>query len=178
MLVGVFACATGLGGYLKLKIVEEEAFAVIGIEERTNNAREMTPDGAIPRLWDRLFKEGILDRIPHRAAMDIIVIYTDYASDRKGDYTYILGARVNHLSRVPQGMVAKTVQKARYAVLTTEKGPVGKVVSGAWQEIWRLEDRGELGGKRAYRADFELYDERSRDPQNSQVDIYVGIGDE
>jgi predicted transcriptional regulator YdeE len=32
-----------------------------------------------------------------------------------------------------------------------------------------------FGGKRAYIADFEVYDERSRDPDNTIVDIYIGI---
>jgi len=72
-------------------------------------------------------------------------------------------------------MVARKIPRARYDVFTTERGPVGKVVSEAWQEINRLADQHELSGRRAYRADFEVYDQRSRDPQNSQVDIYVGI---
>jgi predicted transcriptional regulator YdeE len=163
------------GGTFKPRIVEESAFSVIGIEARTNNAREMTPDGVIPKQWGRFFKESILEKIPNRTDADILAIYTDYASDRKGDYTFILGARVSDAAVVPPGMVGKRILRARYAVLTTESGPVGKVVSEAWQEIWRLEDHSGLGGRRAYRTDFEVYDQRSRDPQNSQVDIYVGI---
>ncbi len=36
-------------------------------------------------------------------------------------------------------------------------------------------DRSELGAKRAYIADFEIYDERIRDPNNAMLDIYIGI---
>ncbi|HXM23809.1 MAG TPA: hypothetical protein VN948_21300 [Terriglobales bacterium] len=32
-----------------------------------------------------------------------------------------------------------------------------------------------LGGKRAYKTDFEVYDQRARNPQDSQIDIYVGV---
>jgi predicted transcriptional regulator YdeE len=72
-------------------------------------------------------------------------------------------------------MVAKRVPAGKYAVFTTALGPVGKVVSEKWQEILDLESKSGLGGTRAYKADFEVYDQRSRDPQNSQVDVYIGL---
>lgn len=50
------------------------------------------------------------------------------------------------------------------------------VVKNAWQEIWQLKDH-ELGGKRRYHADFEIYDERASDPTHQRIvlDLYVGI---
>jgi predicted transcriptional regulator YdeE len=33
----------------------------------------------------------------------------------------------------------------------------------------------DLGGKRAYIADFEVYDERSNDHNNVTLDIYIEI---
>ena len=33
----------------------------------------------------------------------------------------------------------------------------------------------DLGGKRNFIADFEVYDSRSADPTNASFDIYVGI---
>ena len=164
--------ATSQGGILKPQIDERTAFTVIGIEVRTNNSEAAT---VISRQWDRFFKEGLLGKIPNRADANILAVYTNYASDHRGDYDYLIGARVQDGSKAPEGMAAKTIPKSRYAVLTTGQGPVGKVVSEAWREIWSLEDTGGLGGKRAYKADFEVYDQRSRDPDNSQVDIYVGI---
>jgi predicted transcriptional regulator YdeE len=47
-------------------------------------------------------------------------------------------------------------------------------VIDAWQQIWKM-TTADFGGKRAYRADFEVYDERARDPTNTSLDIYVGI---
>jgi predicted transcriptional regulator YdeE len=32
-----------------------------------------------------------------------------------------------------------------------------------------------VGSNRNYKADFEIYDERASDPQNLQMDVYVGI---
>ena len=47
-------------------------------------------------------------------------------------------------------------------------------ISEAWKEIWQLQPS-QLGGSRRFSADFEVYDERSLDPQNAEVDIYIAI---
>jgi predicted transcriptional regulator YdeE len=43
-----------------------------------------------------------------------------------------------------------------------------------WQKIWQMSPD-ELGGTRGYRTDFELYDERARDQNNTALDIYIGL---
>ena len=164
-----------LGSAMTPKIVDGKEFSVIGIEARTNNSREMTNDGVIPRQWGKFFAEGILAKIPNKVDPTIYAVYTDYASDRSGDYTFFVGAKVSDTSAVPAGMVAKKVPAGKFAVIASARGPVQNVVPQAWQQIWSLEDKSQLGGTRSYKADFELYDQRSRDPQDSQVDIYVGI---
>lgn len=156
------------------KIVHETGFRVVGISTRTTNAEEMSGKGVIAKQWDRFMKERLLSKIPNKIDSDILVVYTDYESDANGAYTYIIGARVTSVDDVPPGMVAKKVPAGRYAVFTSEKGIVGKVVPEAWSRIWAL-PKSAPGGNRAYQADFEVYDQRSADPQNAQVDIYVGI---
>jgi len=71
-------------------------------------------------------------------------------------------------------MVIRKIPAGRYAMFTSEKGFVGKVVPETWSRIWAL-PKSAPGGNRAYLADFEIYDRRAADPQNAQVDIYVGI---
>jgi predicted transcriptional regulator YdeE len=73
----------------------------------------------------------------------------------------------------PAGLVAKRVLGGQFEVFTTAQGPLPRVVPDAWQNLWKLEDEGKL--KRAYKADFEIYDHRAQDPQNAQVDIYIGL---
>jgi predicted transcriptional regulator YdeE len=73
----------------------------------------------------------------------------------------------------PEGMVARHLQAQHYVVLTSNRGPLPEVVPETWRELWHLEDQGKL--KRAYQADFEIYDQRAQDPHNGQVDIYVGM---
>jgi predicted transcriptional regulator YdeE len=85
----------------------------------------------------------------------------------------MVGAPVKPETVPPEGLILRHIPAGKYAVITTEKGPFPKVVPEAWRQISKLEYAGKL--KRTYQSDFELYDERALDPQNGQVDIYLGI---
>jgi len=156
------------------KVLQQGGFRVVGIAVRTSNAKEMTADGVIGKQWGRLMAESSLAKIPNKVDKAIVAVYTDYASDHNGEYTFVLGARVSSDAAVPAGMMAKKIPAGRYAVFTTDKGPAAKVVPEAWMRINSL-PKSAVGGDRVYGADFEIYDERASDPQNSQVDVYVGI---
>ena len=157
------------------KKLHQEGFSIIGIEARTSNALEMKGEGVIAKQWQRFFQEGVQQKIANRADANIYAVYTDYASDRNGEFSFVIGVSVNPGATVPLGMVLKKIPAGDYALITSEKGPVGKVVVAAWQQEWALEDKAQLSGARAYKADFEVYDSRATDPQNSQVDLYVGL---
>ena len=156
------------------RIVEEPGFTVAGIAVRTSNAKEMSTAGIIGKQWARLMHENLLANIPNKADASIVAVYTDYASDKDGDYTYLLGARVTSDAGVPSGMITKKIQGGKFAVFTTEKGPGPKVVPETWRRINSL-PKSAVGGDRLYQADFEVYDQRAADPQNLQADVYVGI---
>jgi predicted transcriptional regulator YdeE len=162
------------GEAMNPKVVDQDGFTVIGITARTTNAREMTADAAIGKQWMRFFQEGVFGKIPNKADASIIAVYTDYASDHNGEYTYVLGARVTSDAEVPEGMVAKKISGGKFAVFTSDKGPAPQVVPATWMKINSL-PQSALGGDRLYRADYEIYDERARDPQNLQMDVYIGI---
>ncbi len=157
------------------KKVHQDGFSVVGIEVRTTNAKEMTGDGAIPKQWQKFFQDGIQQKILDKVDGTIYAVYTDYASDRNGEYSFVIGVRVNPNATAPPGMVLRKIPSGEYAVITSDQGPVGKVVPATWQQIWSMEDKHQLGGARAYRADFEVYDQRAADPQRSQVDVYAGV---
>jgi predicted transcriptional regulator YdeE len=159
---------------LNPKIVQQPGFRIVGIAARTSNAKEMTAEGVIGKQWTRLMQEGLLSKIPGRLDKKMVAVYTDYASDKNGEYTYVLGAAVTPDAAAPEGMVVKDIPAGRYAVFTSEKGPGAKVVPELWMKINSL-PKTAVGGDRVYRADFEIYDERAANPQNEQVDVYVGI---
>ena len=156
------------------KVVEEAGFNVIGIAERTTNAKEMSGEGVIGKQWGRFFQDNLLAQIPNRADTSIIAVITDYATDKDGEYTHLIGARVTSTADVPAGMVVKKVPAGKYAIFTSEEGPVAQVVVGTWKRIW-MQPKTAPGGDRAYKADYEVYDERARDPENTQMDVHVGL---
>jgi predicted transcriptional regulator YdeE len=156
------------------RVSQVQGFAVVGITGRTNNAKEMTPAGIIGKLWGQLMQGNLLTKIPNRADENILAVYTDYASDKNGDYTFILGAKVSQDSEIPAGMVTAKVATGKYADFTSERGPANRVVPEIWQKINSL-PRNVPGGDRAYQSDFEVYDQRARNPQDAIVDVFVGI---
>jgi len=163
-----------LGNLLSLKIATQPEMFVVGISQRTNNAAENGSVGVISKTWERFVKEELLQKIPSRADPNIIALYTDYASDKNGDYTFLLGAIVKDGEHVPAGMVLKRIPAGRYAIIASERGPANAVVPAAWKRIWSM-SREELGGERAYKADYEIYDQRAADPHNAQVEIRIGL---
>ena len=177
-LICVAALAAGaptVEAAMEPRVAEQPEFSVIGIQVRTSNAKEVTGGGAIPKQWERFFKEGIANKIPNKVDSTVYAVYTNYASDYNGEYDFIIGMKVSSVSDVPPGMVATKVPKDRYAIVTSAKGPVAQVVPQAWQRVYSLDDNKQLGGARAYKADFELYDQRSQNPHDSQVDLYIGL---
>ena len=102
-----------------------------------------------------------------------IVVYTDYASDETGEYTYLIGSRVTSSTDVPAGLTLKEVPAGNYAILESEKGPTQIVIPKIWQQIWSM-PANDLGGQRAFQSDYELYPENF-DPQNVQVTLHIGL---
>jgi predicted transcriptional regulator YdeE len=156
------------------RALQQEGFTVVGIAVRTSNAEQMTEARPIGKQWERLFKEGVLAAIPNKADGNIVAVYSEYATDKDGEYTYLLGARVTKVENVPAGMTVKHLPAGRYAVFTSEKGPVQKVVVEMWQRVWAT-PKSALGGDRTYKADFEVYDQRAQNPADAVVDLYIAI---
>ena len=69
--------AAPAGAAVEPRIVERPGFSVIGIQARTSNAREVTGGGAIPKQWDKFFKEGIAQKIPNKVDSTIYAVYTN-----------------------------------------------------------------------------------------------------
>ena len=144
-----------------------DSFLVIGIEARTTNAREMSGQGAIGPLWGRLMKDALLERIPNRVDDRIVAVYSGYENGKDGEYSYLLGAKVQPATHVPDGMASRQVGAGAYAMFTAKGEPAVEMVIGIWKEIWSLETRGTL--KRAYQTDFEVYS------PDMLIEIYVGL---
>jgi predicted transcriptional regulator YdeE len=149
-------------------------FYVAGYLVRTNNADEMNGKSKIGPLWGRFMQENLAAQIPNRTDAALTVVYSNYAGDEKGDYDYLLGARVTSIDHLPAGMSWRKVETGPYAVILTDKGAMPGVLQAAWARIWKMTPT-ELGGKRTFATDYEVYDQRSANPQDAQVEIHIGL---
>lgn len=147
-----------------------------GITVRTNNSDEMNPSLAkIGLTLQKYFQEGLPDKIVHRKNPGVTYcVYTDYESDHTGDYTYFIGEEVDSFINTPEKFHQLTIPEQTYEKFTCGPGIMPEVCITAWQKIWTMAPSALLG-KRTYIADFEVYDERALDPQNTTLDIYIGI---
>lgn len=159
---------------MKPVMTEKKDIKIIGIEVRTSNHAEMSGAGKIGAHWQKFFQENVAGQITNSVSDDIFAIYMDYESDVNGEYSFVLGKQVDSFTVVPAGLVAKVLPASKYSVFTTPKGPMPNVVIEAWQHIWSL-SAAQLGAERAYRADFEVYDHRSADPGNTQIEIFISV---
>lgn len=149
---------------------------LMGISIRTNNNNEINSDtGKISSCVQRYFHEKLFEKIPHRKKPGTtLCVYTDYESDHTGDYTYFIGEEVGSFEHCPQDLKTITIPSQNYVKFTNGPGPMPEPIREAWFKIWQMNDD-ELGGKRNYKADFELYDERTHDHSNVILDIFIGI---
>jgi predicted transcriptional regulator YdeE len=151
----------------------QPAFTVVGRSIRTDNQKEAGGNGLISPMWQQAMQEGVLENIPHRTDNNLTVVYTNYANDQNGEYTYVLGVRVSAVDKLPEGMISVTVPAGKYAIIDSEKGPLPEVLPKVWQRISAMPAT-ELGGQRAFKADYEVYPE-GFDWQNAQIPVYVGL---
>lgn len=140
---------------------------IVGIALRTNNSQ-----AGLQKLgahWQRFFAENILEKIPNKDSREIYAIYTDYESDHTKADTLILGAKVSEIGmKAPEGLVAHTIPSQSYAVVTA-KGPMPQALVQGWQDIWKSDL------KRKFTTDFERYDEKSQQGDQSKVKIYLAV---
>lgn len=152
----------------------KEAFSFVGVGARTANIHEMTGKGEIPALWEKYFTEQIMEHIPAKLRMgETIALYSNYESDQFGEYTFSIGAAVENTTLIPEGMMEISIPSAKYAVFTTEVGPVKDIVMQAWMGIWKWFETANV--ERTFTGDFEVYDEKCTNPDQAQVDIYIAI---
>jgi len=139
-----------------MNIVRMEAFTVMGREVRTSNAREMSGHGAIGQLWSKMSPD----------LGKPVAVYSEYASDKDGEYSYMLGVETGFNDTVPLQFSRRDTQEGDYLCLKSEGPVTPELVVGLWRQIWALEESGELS--RAYETDFEIYKENG-------LELYVGV---
>lgn len=149
--------------------MQQKGFNFIGLSTKTSNQNgEASP--AITALWSEFIASNLLEKIPQAIDSDIVCIYTDYESDYTGTYTCLLGMKVSSLDSVPEGLVGRHFEGGLFQTVVAQ-GELPESLVRKWKEIW--DNDAKLN--RAYTYDFEIYDERARNGDNSEVHIYLSI---
>ncbi len=156
-----------------VKVEDQDSFTVVGVTVRTNNDAEASGQGKIPELWQNAMTSGQLDQIPNRVGDGMVVVYSDYATDGSGDFTYTLGVRVSSADKIPDGMVKRVIPTGKYAVVQSDQGPPQEVIPALWQHIAQMTPQ-QLGGTRSYQTDFEIYPPIT-DPGTMQMTAHIGV---
>lgn len=151
-----------------MDIKEVNEFIVCGIAVRTTNENGKSSKD-IPALWNRFMTERIMEKIPDRTDDNIYCIYTDYEEDYKKPYTTIIGCRVYSADSVPEGLMAKSFSGGSYITRTVKGNIYNGIVYAEWLRIW------ESDIPRAYTADFEVYGEKAKNPDNAEVEIFLAV---
>ncbi|WP_427182207.1 zinc ribbon domain-containing protein [Paenibacillus sp. TC-CSREp1] len=138
-----------------------------GLSARTTNAIEMSGEGSIGALWARYFAS---EHIPAPEAARY-GCYSDYTDGIAGEYTILVGHEIGAEDSLPEGFDEVLLPPATYAVFTSRTGQMVEVVSELWGAVWAWEHQSD----RTFTGDFEYYDERSLDPGNMQVDVYIAV---
>ncbi|CAN5273222.1 GyrI-like domain-containing protein [soil metagenome] len=159
-------------------LTQLQEIKLVGITCRTNNTHIFeanTSTNKIAATVQKYFHDGLSNKISNRSNPGTTYcIYTNYESDFSGDYTYFIGEEVNSFEEVGSEFEKLLIPSQSYVKFTNQPGPMPDVCINMWKEIWAMQPS-DLGGERAYIADFEIYDERSSDHKNVTLDIYIGI---
>lgn len=156
--------------------IERPEIKLIGISVRTTNAKEADSlNGNIFPIIRRYFHEAVFNTIPNRTKPGTtFCAYSDYENGVDGEYTYYIGEEVESFDGLPAGLNQLTIPAQRYAKFTTKPAPMPEVIRDAWYKVWVMSDE-QMGGKRNFATDFEIYDERAADHQNIVLDLCIGI---
>jgi predicted transcriptional regulator YdeE len=152
-----------------MKTTSVEEFYVIGLSVRTTVENGKVIDD-VSQLWNHFLLNNIRDQIPNKVDDTIYRIYADYESDHTKPFTAIIGCRVNNLDNVPGGFSSKTIEGGKYMLMTAKGKPADGIVLLEWMKIWNARKI-----PRAYKADFEVYDEKAADPEQAEINIFVSL---
>ncbi|QOG03202.1 GyrI-like domain-containing protein [Flavobacterium sp. MDT1-60] len=145
-----------------------QKFSIIGISVRTTNENGQSGQD-IPALWNKFMTEGIAEKIPNKIDNSLYCVYTDYEKDHTKPYTTILGCLVCSLDFIPEEMTGKTIEKATYEKFIAKGNLHENIVFNEWMKIWNSDL------DRSFTADFEIYGEKTQNPENAEVDIFIAI---
>jgi predicted transcriptional regulator YdeE len=148
-------------------MIQQKGFKLIGLSIETSNQGNEA-SSAIGALWGKFISEDLLSKIPHQRDSDIVCVYTNYESNFRGKYTCLLGVKVDSLDSIPAGLVGHEFEGGQFQPFLAQ-GEFPQAIVETWQSIWEQDET----LNRSYTYDYEVYDDRSRRGNESQVSIFI-----
>jgi predicted transcriptional regulator YdeE len=150
-----------------MNTIKQSGFKLIGLRLNGKTSNENGQSGIdCGNLWQKFEKEHITDRISGKIGDEIYAVYFEYEGDHTKPFSYLIGCKVKENSQAPEGMTSLTIPAGNFIKLIA-KGKMPDCIANAWKDIWNSDI------ERAYQYDFEIYDQRSKDWSNAEVDICV-----
>ena len=147
--------------------IKETEFKLIGLKlnnKTTNESGQSSIDCG--NLWQKFEKENFAERIPDKLSDEIYAVYFDYEGDHTKPFSYFIGCKVKIDTHTPQGMDNLIIPTGSF-IKVIAKGKMPDCVANSWKVIWNSNI------ERAYKYDYEIYGERSKDWSNAEVEIFV-----
>lgn len=150
------------------KVTVEEIYLIgLSLKTKTSNAHGQSGIDC-KNLWHQ-FEDGNYAATVHdRTGDEIYGVYHQYEGDSSKPFFYFIGCRVKKGTAAPAGLESLTIPAGLYEKLVVT-GKMPDCVTKAWKEVWNA------NYQRTYQTDFEVYDERSKDWNNAEVDVYVSV---
>lgn len=119
-------------------------------------------------LWQQFEADDIANKIEGKLSDEVFAVYHNYDGDYTQPFSYFIGCKVASNSNVPDGLDSLIIPTGTF-IKKRAKGKMPDCIANAWQKIWSSDL------PRAYKTDFEVYDERSQDWNDAEVDIYISV---
>jgi predicted transcriptional regulator YdeE len=149
--------------------VEIDEINLIGLslKTKTTNANGQSSIDC-ENLWHEFEKGNYSEIIPDRISNEIFGVYHQYEGDSIKPFSYFIGCKVKAGAAAPKSLDKIIIPQGVYYKIIA-KGKMPDCVTRAWKEVWTSDI------PRTYNIDFEVYDERSKDWNNAEVDVYLSI---
>lgn len=146
-----------------------KSFKLVGLRlpGKTKNENEQSGKDC-GELWQKFEVKKIADQIPGKVSDAIYAVYFDYESNEKGLFSYFIGCKVANDTQVPENLDELIIPEQTYHK-EMAKGQMTGCITEAWKKIWNSDINRKFG------FDFEVYDERSHNWENAEIDIYLSV---
>ncbi|MFA5556170.1 MAG: GyrI-like domain-containing protein [Flavobacteriaceae bacterium] len=146
-----------------------KGFKLIGLKlkgKTKNENGQSTKDCG--QLWQQFESHKIAELIPNKISNEVYAVYYDYESDESGLFSYFIGCKVTENTHKPEDLDEIIIPEQHYHK-EVAKGQMTGCIIDAWKKIWSSDIN------RKFEFDFEVYDQRSQNWNNAEIDIFLSV---